>query len=172
MNSNTDIDSELRSIEAQFGSSLTIQDLANKIVSQMVFHHTDYRWISFVTITGIDGLLFVSSSRNPQQVYIHFNTIGNKHTMTFRSKKGPTNNPNKSSATFANSVRNAFIRAQSKYSKASEVLAEAKRIYSSISNYQQIIFKTNQVTWADAGFSFFAHYIGSYFVALIELPNP
>ena len=42
-----------------------------------------------IYITGVDGIV-VSANRNPQKAYIHFNTNGNKHTITFRSKNEPT----------------------------------------------------------------------------------
>lgn len=167
MNSNTDIDSEIRSIEAQFGS-LAIRDLGNKIVSPMMGNHPEYRWISLVSITGVGGIV-VSANRNPQQAYIHFNNNGNKHTMTFQSKNGPTNNPDKGSATFVNSVRNGFNQAQAEYKKSREILGEAKGIYSPIGNYQQIIFITNQATWSAEGFSFFRR-VYRFLLRRIDLP--
>ncbi len=45
---------------------------------------------------------------------------------------GPTKNTDKESAPFVNSVRNAFNQAQAKNSTSSEVLDEAKRIYSHV----------------------------------------
>ncbi len=110
---------------------------------------------------------------DPPQAFVHTNTNGNKNVLAFRHKTAPTNNPDKNSATFGNSVRDAFNQAQAKFTKARDVLDEAKRIYSPINNYQQVVFKTNQqISWTAVGFSFYAQYIGAYYVMLIELPSP
>ncbi len=167
----SDVDNELRYLEAQYGT-LSVDGLASKIFNEMVTSHPEYRWLSVVSPSGMDSIV-VNAGRNPPQVFVHWSTYGNKNVLVFRHKTAPTNNPNVDSAAFANSVRNAFNLAQVKFTRSGEVLDEAKRIYSPIGNYQQVVLKTNQhVSWVAAGASFYKEYIGAYYVMLIELPNP
>ncbi len=164
------VDGEIRLIEFYHASS-DVKNLCSQIHIKMTSFDPEYNWMVVVYLATTSGCCS-TSNRNPQQVYVHWYVGGDKHVFVFRYKKGLTNKLDRSSPDFIASVKNAFTEAQSKYSTAENVLIEARRIYSPITNFQSIVVKDipYENFWWFEGFSFFNDYIGSYYVFLIELP--
>ena len=126
-----------------------------------------------VVSPGGHNCLVVTTESTPQQSFIHYNACDGKYDiMVFRTKEKPTNIPNKDLPSFITTVKGAFSWAHhSGFNTLAEVLDEAKKVYSEIRKYHQIIVKTDRpVPWLAVGFSFFKDIIGSYYVFLIEVP--
>ena len=128
--------------------------------------------MAVVSPGGHDRLVVINAS-TPRKSFIHFNVCGGKYdVMVFRTKKKPTNRPNKDSPSFITTVKGAFNWAQHVgFNTPKDVLNEAKKVYTEIQYYHQIIVEIDEpVPWLAGGFSFFKDTIGSYYVFLIEMP--